>query len=538
MKEILKSIEKVLSLGCGVTLEEVLVSERYKTLKKESETLFDRHLPESDIGLALLAGHLEFGRLVNTVGERMALTVCKDLNPILGLGVEFRPLVQLVGEHLVSAATDCLTPELKAMAKSWKGKSADQQIEICEMVYQKLISNSQKSKGDLTFEILAESMESNRLANRYDHKKVLPRQYGLWDADSNVANCQGKSQMITAFARLAGAKVIIAHPLKHASVVMNEIRKFVYDKVMEDIKSRNITRLDKEFTESLQAGLIEFANGEKEYFHVCGCIELVDGRWVLIDPHALNFGVFSDKWNIATLVERLERYKEVLPGLSIYASDNSRHKELFGVVEKRLDVLFKQSRELEEELRWALDPMDLAFRLRESGGVEFMLRNFSKQDVSKILDEREMLEIASITLALGPKCLDLASLNPMDFDQDFLLSRIHTLITAHHCVALNEFKDKYMTDGSIIHPECELTNPEYSLAISAINSLVERYDSEVNRFFMDYSFDQTSMYNALGELMPYRRRGGEEIGLAAARSLKALPYRHANCRDRLEVWSL
>jgi hypothetical protein len=70
--------------------------------------------------------------------------------------------------------------------------------------------------------------------------------------------------------------------------------------------------------------------------------------------------------------------------------------------------------------------------------------------------------------------------------------------------------------------------------------LVDHYGPEVNRFFLDYSFDQMSMYNALAELAPSRwgRKKDEEIGLAAARSLKALPIRHSLCSKRMSMWRI
>jgi len=60
----------------------------------------------------------------------------------------------------------------------------------------------------------------------------------------------------------------------------------------------------------------------------------------------------------------------------------------------------------------------------------------------------------------------------------------------------------------------------------------------VNRFFLDYSFDQTSMFNALAELLPSwwnQRERNEEIGMAAFQSLEALPIRHPLCSKKMSL---
>ena len=136
--------------------------------------------------------------------------------------------------------------------------------------------------------------------------------------------------------------------------------------------------------------------------------------------------------------------------------------------------------------------------------------------------------------------MDPSCMFSMMTDRDFMTKRRHSILTAYHCVAMNEYKNQWTDDGTLIHPECEFANAEYSIAVSAINSLLDYYDPAVNRFFLDYSFDQTSMYNALGELMAFRWSGERdvEIGLAAARSLKALPIRHALCTKRMTTWRI
>jgi hypothetical protein len=531
----MNSIGKVLALGCGTTLQKVLLSKRHATLQNANQTLEARHPSSTDAGVALRAGHMEFGRLINTVGERQALVGAKGITPDFGTGMELRPLIQATGEHIIRAAGKCLTPDIKNMAKQWKDSTADQQIDICRTLYHRLRSTSQDSKGELTMEVLTKSMELHMTSNTHEVRKVLPQQYGIWNPDSCVANCQGKTQMLIAFARLAKTRVIAAHPLKHAGKVINAIRHHIYEKVVGDITKRNITHLDKPFAESLQAGRLDlFRRAADEYFHVCACIQVADGRWVLIDPHGLNFGIMGEEWNMPEIVGRLDRYSEVLPGLHLLATDKGRHERLMKMADKRTDELIARSVKLEQHLAIASNPIELIDALISSGEIRFLIESFSKHDqetLDKALSDPEYIRMVAMTFIFGE---DMWNPFRVMMDTDFMKKRVHSIITSHHCVAMNELNHQWSDDGMLIHPECEFTKPEYSVAISAINSLVDHYGPDVNRFFMDYSFDQTSMFNALRGVMS-RWSSQEEtiIGIAAAKSLRALPVQHPLCKRRL-----
>jgi len=532
--KILNAIEKVL-IGCGTTIEQVLGSERFKLLSEVNNSLKERHDAHTPTGIALRAGHLEFGSLINTVDEQMALNSVNETSPDFGLGIELRPLVQITGEHLVEAATRCLTLDIKDMANQWQGSTADQQIDICKSLYKRLRSTNQESKGELTMEVLAQSISSNAESNSHHVKKVLPEQYGMWDPDSCVANCQGKTQMLVAFARLAQARAIVAHPLKHAGKVINSIRRNVYEKIVGDIANRNITHLDKPFAESLHAGHLDLLRrAADEYFHVCVCIQVSDGRWVLIDSHGLNFGVMGEEWNMSETVEKLDRYKEVLPGLHLIATDKGHHERLFEMAQKRVDELIARSVVFEQHFVNVKDPFELVEALISSGEIRFMLENFSSQDndtLDRMMKDSEYVRFVAMMFVFGS---DMPNPFEIMMDKDFLKKRIHSFITTHHCVAMNELNHQWNDDGILVHPECEFANPEYSIATSAINSLVDRYETEINRFFMEYSFDQTSLSNALRGIM-FRWSNPEEItiGMAAAKSLTALPIQHPLCKERL-----
>lgn len=539
--EIMLAIENVLKLGCGLDLKKILRSKRYNTLRKASGTLLERYPVGTDMGTALRAGHMEFGRLVNTIGERMAIATARDIKPLFGPGLELRPLVQIVGERLVKAAAECLTLDIRAMARAWKKSSADRQVEIARTLFERLKSTSQDEKGELTVESAWQGIETNRESNRWSDKKVLPRQYGPWDPDTNVANCQGKTQMIVAFARLAGARAVTVHPIREAMKVICDVRRRIHRLITDDLRSRNITELDSSFSSSLEGFLIEDQyKHSREVFHVCVGIELCDDRWVLIDSHALNFGVFPKEWDMPAIVDTLERYKEVLPGFGILATDKGLHKNIVSRAEASAINLLTRSKCLERALHDASSPVDIANVLLETGEIWFLLKHLGGLDDEKINEVRSSKahsDYAALLLAAGDNPMKAMMNAFVDGEgyKAYLTKRKHVVLSGYHCIAINESR-KWSEEGKALHPECEITNAEYSIAISAINSLVNR-GAGVHRFFLEYSFDQTTMHNALSELLPAWLGGGkdEQVGIAAARSLQSLPLRHPLCSERLRL---
>lgn len=200
-----------------------------------------------------------------------------------------------------------------------------------------------------------------------------------------------------------------------------------------------------------------------------------------------------------------------------------------------------RSLELEKVINGCRHPMELSKTLEDSPELLFILEKMAGWDEETIEKYRQnpgMREMAAMLMAFGKDALDFVGMFAAMQGEQFMMERKHVLITAYHAIAMNEHMNQWTEDGTLIHPKCEFSNPEYTVAISAINSLVDTYSSDVNRFFMDYSFDQTSMFNALAELLPYRwgnRERNEEIGIAAFQSLKALPIRHPLCSRKMSL---
>ena len=127
---ILETIEQAFRQGCRLTLADAVKSARFSELSQAQDTLYERHSAESDLGVALRAGHLVMGQLLNTTSESEALFHARHIRPPFGVGTECRALVTYLGEQLVESAGRCLPQEIKKLAANWKKTDVEGQIQI------------------------------------------------------------------------------------------------------------------------------------------------------------------------------------------------------------------------------------------------------------------------------------------------------------------------------------------------------------------------------------------------------------------------
>ena len=86
----MRAIENGLSLGCGLSLSQAMNSPRFQELLARQESLLTRYPKNTHRGIALRAGHLAMGQLLNTKSEQEALSTAKlAREPKFGCGIEY-----------------------------------------------------------------------------------------------------------------------------------------------------------------------------------------------------------------------------------------------------------------------------------------------------------------------------------------------------------------------------------------------------------------------------------------------------------------
>jgi hypothetical protein len=193
--------------------------------------------------------------------------------------------------------------------------------------------------------------------------------------------------------------------------------------------------------------------------------------------------------------------------------------------------LLERSRKIEKIVREnGGSIMDLIDAVVDSKDMDILLRNEElekgKELIPASLSDPEIRRYVATVLVLGgeDKLYDIGAM----FDPNFSEKRIRSFVTWYHASAMNLFGNQLNDNGKLVHDVCEFGLPEYHIAMSALNSLTWHFgrpNSSEHRFFLDYSFDQVSLHNALAD---------REVGQAAAQALKALPFVHALCQWKLD----
>lgn len=515
--------EYILTEGCGVTLASIMQSRKYKSLLNKQENLFVKYPATTDEGALLRVGHLIGGKLLNCYSENEAVQKTNSISSKYGHGIEMRALITATGDAIIQAAKKNLPEEALAIASKWKSASADEQITLTHELYHLFTTEDQRKKSEV------QSSNLWRLIQESDQMKdqqrgpisVLPKKYGKWNRQNNVANCQGKTQLLVAFAQIVGAPVMIMAPNVIARDTLDTVKTQMAQRIEKDITDRNIAFPDPQFMDSLQSGMIKnmFQEGRDRSFHVCPVIQVKDGRWVVIDSNSLNWGILGSEWNIDSVYSQLIKYGEVLPGLSIGAADYKQHKEAIRMIIEKVDAYLLRSKEMQVLLDSTDDLMTTVEAFADSAEFVRLIEEVFEGSIPVNADRIIKINLAiDILYGSSDDLLDRV----LD-DPDFLQKKKDCLLTCYHCLALDSVNDSYNDNGHIIHPEAHFSvNAGYDIALSALNSVGLDHEVQgLTNFIADYCFCQTTLHNAM-----IGRNSPHDLKLAATQVLEQLPYTH------------
>jgi hypothetical protein len=515
--------------GCGISLAEALQSRRYTQILERERALPEKYDAQTPQGIALRVGALQMSPLLNTLLEDEAIVRARSLTE-KSYSPEYRAQLIFFGERLVREAEECLPDEILSLADTWNSSSSDQQLAMTRQLFEVLIDDQQMTRQELTplsaFQRIWDAYQDN--VEKTDHA-ILPRCYGKW-TKKRGPNCQGKTQMITAFARRAGAPVYCVSPIVSASQVLDSVREAALDRIVEDLSCRGLLHVDKALFDGILGSMTlrDSAYAREPFFHVAAAVQLRDGRWVLIDSHNLTWGVFGSEWNMEKVDRILSVYGEVVPGITVHLENESKPKAYFDEKMASIEECLAKSHELEKALRDAGDqPLDVFDVFAASGMPKFVAQN---QGIDLSAHSEIFQEAFTHMLFWGGDPFEEAAKMKTDC-RGYLAQKIGSFATFYHMVAMNNLCDQDRMNGRLLHPICEFSLPEYHLAIGVFNSLGVA-SSEQNRFLLEHSCDQVTIMNALNEGIPMffdQRDKDPDIAEIASRLLESLPYRHPSC---------
>lgn len=522
--EIQELFEYILTEGCGVTLDSVLKSKSYQRLLQNQQVLFEKYPSNTDRGAMLRAGHLTGGMLLSCYPERGAKQQAKIFTSQYGHGVERRALITMTGRALIKAAKKNLPEEASVIAKKWKKATADEQVALTHELYNLFTSDDQRTRNIINSKNVLKLIEDQYVSEdmRNGPPAVLPKKYGRWNKQNNPANCQGKTQMIIAFAEMVGAKAMIMLPNVLGRDVLDAVKMEASGKIGDDIINRKIQFPDEEFMDSLESGMIKQSHHSlrSRSFHVCPVIQIKDGRWILIDSNTLNWGILSEQWGIEKLHAKLSKYKDTLPGLSLGAADYQQRDKAVVMIWEKINQYLLRSKNLQQ----ILDPVEGIVETAEAFADSEEFAKFAEEVYGEPLPaglERKIkISLAIQILFVSTEHLCEAVMND---PVHFLQRKKDCFYTYYHCLAIDSINDTWNDNGHIIHPEAHFSiNNAYQIAISALNTVgIDENVREISSFLAEYCFCQTTLHNAM-----ISRSSNAGLMIAATQVLEQLPYTH------------
>lgn len=514
--------------GCGTTLQDVVASDDYQRILEEERAL-DKIETSTLLGTAWRIGVIAMNTLLNMYsGEREIMGAAEKYPTIEKPSAEIRALTRMLGKHLIQAADSCLPDEAKVLADEWRSASVDRQIEICSTLMRMFQSKDQGEVGYVAENatLTAADERSSRVFRRMrqGRESVLPTLYGTWNQEDCVANCQGKSQMLTAFAQRAGANVVTINTAISAGEAIRRFVKPIQQAISYDLIQRGLFGVDSGVQEGvLHAMQMDIVNQLNETFHMGVALELSDGTWFMLDPNGRSYGVISHASNLAGIHQKITTYSHVLPGLSFQTNDQGELSAKLKPFEEEAYAFLRRSREVEVELTKVTTLHELVRYLQDSPDLA-LFSDFLGVDYSQVETEIRQLFVMAVALNCDPFEKPLAILMQSG-DEEFLAKRKQSWLTLFHAATLHRFT-KTANMAEFIHPVFDVSLTEWSLAISALNTVA--YDIEPdqaigsNITLAGLSADQTTLNN----ILRVRRFVAEPLARAAHQALESYAIRH------------
>ncbi|QDT99262.1 hypothetical protein [Gimesia aquarii] len=191
-----------------------------------------------------------------------------------------------LGQRAIQNTAELLDPHLKKLASEYASRSHDRRHEICDQLYQSLLTQSQpvRSQKELLEHIWDDL--SNQSCNR-----IFARQF----TKHGNPNCLGRALMMLAFAKLANATVLGATPLVPSSEIAIKHDGRVARSILRHAERHNV-KLKPELISFLQfiVSRPEIDRVRPPMFHMGLLFQISPARWALIDPHAKVFGTYQN----------------------------------------------------------------------------------------------------------------------------------------------------------------------------------------------------------------------------------------------------
>ena len=212
--------------------------------------------------------------------------------------------LEVLAELNLAVARRYMPSEIQSAAERWGESDADDQLELCDLVYQALLTEREQSQADEEADDSMPLWMEDVLDQPVE--RIFPLEF--LGRDSRDPNCFGKGQVLVEFAQMAGARCFGVTPICTSEQFIHPDLERLGELLIEQAKLRDLP-LPENFLQafSKRQGASDAVETVPDRFHMAVIIQLRDGRWCLIDPHMRVFGVLEE-----AQLEQLARFDPTL----------------------------------------------------------------------------------------------------------------------------------------------------------------------------------------------------------------------------------
>lgn len=410
------------------------------------------------------------------------------------------------GEYLIGDAKRCL-PEyvqwgegkklsLNQLVQKWKDGRWGTRLEIGRTLAEQL--HPSHYEDGTPFDNQHGQDSYNQPRNR-----VLPNLYGKWVIEkgaSNIPNCIGKFQLLIAFGKLCGTKMLAISPLTTSSEKLNVAREKVSKRILACYQKTGIQLDPKRLTSLLKTALHTRSRMHLPPLqHFAVIYEIDPERWLLVDPNCGLASVMDESSLMSIIHHDLSCMQHTCPGGTILyqKTTNDPYEEYWSETCAACDTVERLTRTLEQTKNW--------YELKKILFTEKMVSSLIGDDIQigvESLDRRLDTSAYRFWKKHNPSCPEnLDHVSSEEF-QELKNTIIYRFLVSQEVRMLTNYSVEKSL-GQVSHPLSEISLPLFRAASSTIShvalDLSEEPEAaaETERFLYRFGIAEAHLYNVL-----------------------------------------
>lgn len=321
--------------GCGLNKDRVRGSKHFRQLVRGYKTVLNRLDKKSMLWSRGMIGPLASGEVFNREeGNDDPVNYASGYLPWQTDPRVFASIVY-AGEALLQAAAQCLPNRpsrretyrlndrtlknrtFTELARGWRTGSSAYRSDVLQLAVDSMSSSAARTSEEVQ-------------QSRYDQPatRVLPKLYGRWiPGVEHSSNCLGKAQLMAAFGRMAGAKMLALipiQPLSRDAELMMGIDSYLAFNIF---RSAGIS-----LTPEREQGLLAICTKALEskydlnFPHYATAFQIKPNVWIMADAGWGITATLPGSWDLDRAYSLLQELKPVTPGMSFLAEDPLRDR--------------------------------------------------------------------------------------------------------------------------------------------------------------------------------------------------------------------